>query len=299
MIADARALGGALLCAALAGCAAMSAGPLRDCAACPELVALRAGEFEMGSPIHEDRWEGGREDPRHKVTIARSFALGRFEVTRAQYAAFAAESGREATPCAAWQDGAWLATPARTWQEPGFGQTGEDPVVCVSWLDALAYTQWLARRTGRPYRLPSEAEWEYAARAGTVSARHWGEEAALGCRCANQGDRALRAALDLEGVAECDDGRVYTAPVGSYLPNPWGLHDMLGNAWEWTQDCWNVGYHGAPTDGSAWTVGDCSLRVPRGGSWNSHQRNVRSANRGTYRADAAFFHIGFRVARDL
>lgn len=263
------------------------------------MVVIAAGEFMMGSPPSEDRWDGGREDPRHKVAIARGFALGQFEVTRRQFALFAADTERPAARCAAWENGAWRGTPARNWREPGFDQGEEHPAVCISWSDALAYTQWLSRKTGKGYRLPSEAEWEYAARAGTASARYWGETAAEGCAFANQGDQALRLALGLEGVAECDDRHVYTAPAGSYRPNAWGLFDMLGNAWEWTQDCWNVGYEGAPADGAAWTVGDCALRVPRGGSWNSHQRNIRSANRGTYRADAGFYHIGFRVARDL
>ena len=270
----------------------------RECAECPQMVAVPPGEFTMGSPPHEDRWEGGREDPQHKVSISKGFALGRFEVTRAQYDSFVADTNRPDAPCAVWDRGQWLAEPSRNWREPGFGQDQGHPVVCVSWNDALAYTQWLTRKTGKAYRLPSEAEWEYAARAGTLTARHWGEDAAGGCAFANQGDQSLRAALGLDGVADCDDRRVYTAPAGSYLPNPWGLFDMLGNAWEWTHDCWNPGYNGAPEDGSAWTVGDCSLRVPRGGSWNSHQRNVRSANRGTYRADIGFFHIGFRLARD-
>jgi sulfatase modifying factor 1 len=263
------------------------------------MVAIPAGRFTMGSPASEDRWEGGREDPQHEVRIARRFALGRYDVTRAQFSRFVDETGYAANGCAVWTGQAWRLDPALDWRNPGYLQTHDDPVVCVAWADARAYVVWLARRTGRAYRLPSEAEWEYAARAGTTGARYWGEHAEDGCAHANLGDASLKSTLGFDGLAACDDGYAFTAPVGRFQPNAFGLYDMLGNAWEWTEDCWNVGYALAPSDGSAWISGDCSLRVPRGASWNSHQRNVRSANRGNYVASVRYYHLGFRVARDL
>lgn len=270
----------------------------RDCGDCPEMGVVPAGSFTMGSPATEDRWEGGREDPQHRVVIPRAFALGRYEVTRAQFAVFVEQTGHVVGACSHWTGKAWEKDASRGWREAGFSQRDDHPVVCVSWDDARAFVQWLARKTGQRYRLPSEAEWEYAARAGSTTARYWGENAADGCRFANLGDRSLERALGLQPVADCDDGHIYSAPVGSFLSNAFGLHDMLGNAWEWTEDCWNLGHKGAPADGSAWTAGDCSQRVPRGGSWNSHPRNIRSANRGNYVAANRYYHIGFRVARD-
>jgi formylglycine-generating enzyme required for sulfatase activity len=290
-----------LLLIAAGGCAVAPPAPdaFRDCADCPEMVVVPAGRFLMGSDPGEDRWEGGREDPQHEVHIARSFALGRYEVTRAQFAQFVEETGYAANGCAVWNGESWHVDAGLSWRDPGYSQTPDDPVVCVAWLDAKAYLAWLSVRTGRAYRLPSEAEWEYAARAGTTTARYWGERADDGCRYANIGDAALKRRFGFEGLVDCDDGQVFTSPVGRYRPNAFGLYDMLGNAWEWTEDCWNVGYAGAPADGSPWASGDCADRVPRGASWNSHQRNVRSANRGNYRASLRFYHLGFRVARDL
>ena len=294
----------------MTGCAqlgpAMDSNPtqlpsgFRDCVDCPEMIAVSPGTFLMGSPANEaDKWEGGREDPRHSVTITRAFAMGRFEVTRAQFARFQSESGRIATGCAHWKDGRWVHDPARGWRSPGFSQADDHPVVCVSWDDALAYTAWLTAKTGYAYRLPTEAEWEYAARAGVGGARYWGEHIDDGCAFANFSDATLLREQGIDGLASCDDGHAFTSPVGSYRPNAFGLFDVLGNAWEWTADCWTLGYAGAPVDGSAWLSGDCSVRVPRGASWNSHRNNVRLANRGNYMSGIGFYHIGFRVAREL
>ena len=189
--------------------------------------------------------------------------------------------------------------PARNWQSPGFAQGDDHPVVCVSWEDAGAYAAWLTATTGKSYRLPTEAEWEYAARAGAGTARYWGDHINDGCEFANISDAALKRDQGVEGFIECDDGNIFTSPAGTYRPNAFGLFDVLGNAWEWTADCWNLGYIGAPADGGAWLAGECSVRVPRGASWNSHKNNVRLANRGSYMAAVGFYHIGFRVARDM
>jgi sulfatase modifying factor 1 len=140
-------------------------------------------------------------------------------------------------------------------------------VVCVSWEDASAYVRWLSQKTGKRYRLLTEAEWEYAARADTTTTRFWGDDAHRSCDYANGADVAAAARLSDVSIgahALCDDRYAYTAPVGSYRANAFGLHDMLGNVWEWTQDCWNTTYSGAPTDGTAWDAGDCSMRAVRG-----------------------------------
>jgi formylglycine-generating enzyme required for sulfatase activity len=266
----------------------------RDCTDCPEMVVVPPGRFMMGSPDSDgERWSAGREGPVHPVTMARAFAVGRFEITRAQYAVFVHETGLASKGCFHWTGAAWVREADWDWRNPGFVQGDDEPVACVPWADAQAYVQWLAARTGRPYRLLSEAEWEYAARAGTTTKRYWGDDVNAGCAYGNLGDRD---GLDSPPRADCSDGYAHTAPVGRFLPNPWGLHDMLGNVWEWTADCWHEGYAGAPADGSPRMDGDCAQRVNRGAGWNSHPRNVRSSNRGSY-SPAAYETVGVRVAR--
>jgi formylglycine-generating enzyme required for sulfatase activity len=297
-----RALAFACVCA-LVGCATVPTGgpaAFRDCPDCPEMVVLPAGRYVMGTTGQDpDRWDDVRESPAHEVTLRHAFAMARHEVTRVEFARFSAETGHVSSGCNAWSGEVWVHYTARSWLDPGFQQGWEHPVVCVSWDDAKAFAAWMSGRTGASYRLPSEAEWEYAARAGTASSRFWGNQVEPGCDYANIGDRAMNRALPMGAVAACDDGHVYTAPVATYRPNGFGLYDMLGNAWEWTEDCWHPGYQGAPADGSARLEGDCSVRVSRGASWSSHYRNVRSANRGSYRAAGRWDHTGFRVVRDL
>ena len=168
-----------------------------------------------------------------------------------------------------------------------------EPVVCVSWQDARAYVEWLSRQTDKTYRLLSEAEWEYVARAGSTTARYWGE--AGQCRYANGAD----SRTNFKGRISCDDGYARTAPVGSYQANRFGLFDVLGNVWEWTQDCWNASYGGAPRDGRAWERGECSRRVLRGGSRDNSPRFLRSAYRLTrHTADHRLPFNGFRIARN-
>ena len=242
----------------------------RDCPSCPELVAVPAGTFRMGSGPDDDE-ALDRERPRHRVRVGR-FALGRYEVTRREYRAFAEATGAD-----------------DSWRDPGFAQGDRHPVVNVSWRDAQAYVQWLSRETGERYRLPSEAEWEYAARGGTTTRRHWGDSSSSQCGYANG------------TVASCDDGAARTAPVGSYAPNAFGLSDVLGNVWEWTDDCWHENYAGEPPDdGRAWTrAGDCGRRVLRGGSWYNLPRSLRSAARPWNLAGTRDAFTGFRVARTL
>ncbi len=283
----------------------------QDCPDCPRMVVIPAGEFTMGSPA-TDAGRGVDEGPQRQVAIAQAFALGRSEVTVAEFRRFADESGYQteaerdgrAQGCsgfiyadpAARMPGALAVT---SWRSPGLAQADSHPVLCVSWNDARAYAQWLSKKTGKRYRLPTEAEWEYAARAGSVAARHWGDDPVQACRFANVADQSRFQTWGFGQKHECTDGHYFTAPAAGYSPNRFGLYDMLGNAWEWTEDCWNPSYAGAPADGSAWLAGDCAQRVARGGSWSTVPRFVRSATRYKNSADHRDNLTGFRLARTL
>ena len=243
----------------------------RDCGSCPLMVVVPAGTFIMGSPDSE---EGRSEDegPQRYVNIAAPFAVGVYEVTFEEWDACARRGG-----CGGYVP-----------DDEGWGK-GRRPVINVSWDDARAYVLWLSQETGERYGLLSEAEWEYAARAGTTGARYWGGRSSEQCGYANGYDGG-----------SCDDGFANTAPVGRFAPNPWGLYDMLGNVWEWTEDCWHPGYRGAPSDGSAWrSDGDCLQRVVRGGSWVAQPGSFRSANRLGLQSGVRGFIHGFRVARAI
>jgi formylglycine-generating enzyme required for sulfatase activity len=301
---------------------AVNAGQsFRECSECPAMVMVPAGKFNMGlSPAEGaqlinsvsahasvfDRflpWTRGamvrssvdQEQPQHRVTIAEPFAIGQYPVTRAEFAAFIRETGYSMRSGACFEANHHFDKPPDAgWQSPGFLQTDRDPVVCVSWNDAQAYIAWLNTKlddrtlkpqAGGPYSLPTEAEFEYAARAGTRTAYWWGE----GVGSDN---------TDCNGCGSRWDSDK-TAPVGSFQANPLRLYDMLGNVWEWTADCWNANYTGAPTDGSAWITGNCSKRVARGGSWDNEPWSVRSATRSGFDIDDRGNYIGFRVVRNL
>jgi formylglycine-generating enzyme required for sulfatase activity len=283
----------------------------QDCPDCPRMVVIPAGEFTMGSPPSE-AGRGVDEGPQRQVSIAQPFALGRSEVTVAEFRRFAEESGYKteaerdtraqgcsgfiyADPLAAGP----AAQAVTSWRSPGLAQADSHPVLCVSWNDARAYAQWLAKKTGKRYRLPTEAEWEYAARAGSVAARYWGDDPDQACRFANVADQSRFQTWGFGQKHECTDGHYFTAPAGGYAPNRFGLHDMLGNAWEWTEDCWNASYAGAPADGTAWLSGDCAQRICRGGSWSTVPRFARSAARYKNAADHRDNLTGFRLARTL
>ena len=230
-----------------------------DCTDCPVMVVIPAGTFLMGSETGQE-WDSD-ERPQHKVTIARPFALGKFEVTFDEYDSFALATKRELPGDQDWG-------------------RGNRPVINVSWKDAQAYVTWLSEKTGEAYRLPSEAEWEYAARAGTPTSFSFGQE--ITPQQANYGKNVEK-----------------TTPVDSYLPNDFGLHDMHGNVYEWVEDCWNKNYMGAPKDGSAWEKGECDTRVLRGGSLFSGSKEIRSAHRNKKFAVSDRKSYGFRVARVL
>lgn len=274
----------------------------------PDMVRIPSGKFRMGSPETEEGRQND-EGPQHEVTISRPFALSRHEITVGQFRQFVEDAGYQTTAeqsgkgCYVWNAEKKQAEqlPERNWKNPGFKQNDGHPAVCVSWDDAQAYVKWLSQRTGAAYRLPTEAEWEYAARAGTTTARFYpdGQQ----CQYANGlGQEGKAIAASDWVLAECTDDYVTTAPVGRFKSNPYGLSDMLGNVSEWTQDCWHDNYNNAPSDGSAWLDkdgGDCSRRVVRGGSWNYAPQDVRSAGRLGLNAGGAIYFLGFRIARDF
>jgi formylglycine-generating enzyme required for sulfatase activity len=281
--------------------------PFRDCPQCPEMVPLPAGTFTMGAPSGEEEREklpparAGHAQPQHQVTIRYSFAIAKYDVTVEEFSVFAQETGyRSSSPCRA--PGKPL-VPEHDWRNPGFAQTGRHPATCLTWEDAKAYTTWLAAKTGRAYRLPSEAEWEYAARAGSTAARYWGDGIAEACQYANVTDRAAFAAAsavrDADYDFDCTDGHAYTSPVDAFKPNAFGLYDMLGNVWQWVEDCWTEDYKGAPIDGSSVVSGNCNTRVFRGGAWSSHPRSIRSAYRIGDPHDLRTSDSGLRVAITL
>jgi formylglycine-generating enzyme required for sulfatase activity len=238
----------------------------KECASCPEMVVVPAGEFMMGSPANEkDR--NSNESPQHKVTIARAFAVSRFELTFDEWDACVALGGCAIQP-----------------GDQGWGH-GTRPVINISWNDVQGYVAWLSKQTGKPYRLLSEAEWEYAARAGSDKAYSWGAEIGKG-----------NASCD--GCGSQWDGK-QTAPVGSFAANAFGLHDMHGNVFEWVQDCFQDNYNGAPADGSVRSDDDCKRRVVRGGSWFWIPSSLRAAYRSMFAPDVRDYSIGFRVGRTL
>ncbi len=230
-----------------------------------EMVAIPGGSFRMGDLSGGDGADD--EGPVHVVRIA-PFEMGKYEVTFSQWDACVADGG-----CSRADDEGW--------------GRGNRPVIDVSWdKDVQAFIVWLNARTGGGYRLPTESEWEYAARAGSESKYSWGDF--IGNNRANCG----------QGREGCGDKWEKTAPVGSFAPNAWGLHDMHGNVYEWVEDCWKSSYVGAPSDGSAWRSGDCSLRVSRGGSWADGTWTLRSASRFEYPRSDRGGDLGFRLARD-
>jgi formylglycine-generating enzyme required for sulfatase activity len=284
-----------------------AAAAFQDCPDCPQMVRVPAGAFTMGTPTADPGDPATRAEAQSQVIrFPRPFALGRVEVTRRQFAAFVSDTEYESkTNCRTWNDslGRYADDRTRSWQNPGRPAEPRDdhPVTCVSWNDAHAYVQWLARKTGKPYRLPSEAEWEYAARGGATGTRPWGESPVDGCAYANTYDRTTRERyLFGWAYADCADGYADVAPVGSLKPNAFGLYDMIGNVAEWVDDCATDSYVGRPRDGRAWVwIGGCQRRVQRGGSWLSPPSRARSAFRDDGALEDRADYLGFRVALDL
>lgn len=256
-----------------------------DCDSCPVLTIVRPGSFVMGAPAGEANREED-EGPLHEVTIPDALAVGAFEVTFREWQTCVEDGGCRRTP----NDESW-------------GRF-DRPVIDVNWSEARQYVEWLSEETGFEYRLLSEAEWEYVARAGMSASRYWEGIASAACEYANVADDAARSSGGLRwpetwSFDDCNDGFDATAPAGSFSPNAFGLHDALGNVWEWTQDCWNDRYVQAPNDGSAWETGDCGRRVVRGAAWNTQPEQVRVAVRDGVRARTRSNNLGFRVVRRL
>ncbi|MYA36265.1 MAG: SUMF1/EgtB/PvdO family nonheme iron enzyme [Gammaproteobacteria bacterium] len=279
----------------------------RDCPECPELVALDAGEFRMGCMNPECSED---ELPVRTVTVAERFALGRHEVTIAEFRRFADAMGYQTAAERLSQRGCrtlellerqqWEFTPGRNWRDLEYPVEDAQPVVCVNWFDVQAYLEWLSASTGEAYRLPSEAEWEFAARAGAPTPYFFGSDEELLCDYANVADQTeLPEGFAWGSPADCDDGHIFPAPAASFLPNAFGLHDMHGNVWEWVQDCWNGNYLQAPQDAGARLDGDCDQRAIRGGSWATSAALNRTANRGSNPSLEGGAFLGFRVARSL
>jgi len=278
----------------------------------PEMVIIAAGQFQQGSDASEIGYYED-EAPKHPVTLAKPFALGRCEVTVAEFRLFVKQTGHKTDAeksggCNIWNRDSkeYEKSVDANWKQTGFKQDENHPVVCVSWNDTQAYINWLNAYLALPedsYRLVTESEWEYVARAGTTSAYFWGAQSQ--CGYANGADQALKKegiSDDLLSYADCDDNHAYTATVASFKANPWGLYDMSGNVWEWVQDCWHNSYKNAPKDGRAWLEegeGDCTQRSVRGGGWYNEPRILRSASRHRYSASEAINDMGFRLARTL
>jgi formylglycine-generating enzyme required for sulfatase activity len=270
---------------------------IRDCPTCPALTIVPAGRFKQGSN-HADGNSAEFERPPHWVLIGHPFAISTNAVTVDEFRSFIAATGRDMRGCDTYED-RWRIRPDAGWENPGFVQTGSHPVTCVSWDDAKAYAGWLSKTTGHRYRLPSAAEWEYAARAGGEAVRPWNPDGSGACASANVADQ--RAARRYPGwtVFPCDDGYVYTAPVGSFKANSFGLNDMLGNVFQWTDDCWHADYTGVPTDGSSRTYGDCSERELRGGSWFTTPDFVRASYRNHFGVNYRASTVGIRLVRAI
>jgi formylglycine-generating enzyme required for sulfatase activity len=244
----------------------------RDCADCPTLVVVPAGEYTMGSPPAEQQAAAP-----HRVTIRTAFAVSKFEITFAEWDACA-----EAGGCGGYRP-----------DDEGWGR-GNNPVMNISWLDAQAYASWLSLKTGKTYRLLSESEWEYAARAGRAGTR---TVFPVGDTISS-GDANFNGSTD--GAGPSDQNRQKTLSIGSFAANAFGLHDMLGNVSEWVEDCWNDNYSDkTPTDGSAWLEGSCKGRVVRGGSWEDSDVELHSAARTGGSVDDRFYTDGLRIARTL
>jgi formylglycine-generating enzyme required for sulfatase activity len=280
----------------------------RDCSNCPELAVVPAGRLLMGSPRDEIRRGDDENDVNGnqvELAVPNSLAVGRFAVTRREFAAFLSETNQSmASGCVLWNDDSgWKLDAARSWNSPGFEQTDTHPATCVNWEDAKAYVGWLSKKTGKSYRLLSEAEREYVTRAGTTTPFWWGPSISpnqanyIGTETYNEGSKK-------------GEYRRKTMPVDSFPPNRWGLYQVHGNVWEWVEDCYHKNYSGMPPamkDGAAPWITECEkrtsslddYRVLRGGAWNNLPQALRSATRLREPAAARYNSVGFRVARTL
>ncbi len=288
----------------LAGCSVTldisSTAGQAPCSVCPEMVEVDGGTFLLGSP-NELTGRVDDEGPQTSITI-KPFSVSRYEITVRSYRRFVLATGfNDQAGCFTMgENGTWAFDAQASWRNPGFSQGDLHPVVCITWHAANAYVAWLNEQGGdRQYRLLSESEWEYSARAGSTTAYWWGNNEAAFCQYTNGVDRTAKATYPgWARAADCDDGFLYTAPVGSYArPNPFGIEDMVGNVWEWVADCYVNHYDQHPRDGSPVDQAPCEKRVFRGGAWGDYGAfYLRSAYRGAWDGEGAFANIGFRVA---
>jgi formylglycine-generating enzyme required for sulfatase activity len=246
-----------------------------------EFVSVPGGCFRMG-----DSFGDGEPDeyPVHEVCVD-GFSMGKYPVTVGEFRKFVNDTGyrteaEKGGGCFTVQpDGKWPKTPSANWKNPGFSQADRHPAVCISWNDANEFSKWLTRKGGRTYRLPTEAEWEYAARAGTTGRNYWGNRDDDVCKYANVSDQSAKGKYPGWKIFDCDDGHTYTAPVGSYKPNAFGLYDMMGNAWQWTGDWYGEDYYEESPRKNPQGPTTGRRRVPRGGSWRSSSTHVRASLR--------------------
>ncbi|MEQ1755552.1 MAG: formylglycine-generating enzyme family protein [Micropepsaceae bacterium] len=297
----------------LAGCDHALAA--QDCKDCPNMVQIPSGEYRMGTSAGEYKWADDLgsmgvdvrfEVPQHTVTV-RAFWMGVTEITRRQYSEFVRETNYQFGGC--HDEGTYDAQHPRReykydWRHPfaEHAQSDDEPVVCVNQSDALAYIDWLNKKAGKHYRLPSEAEWEYATRAGTTTGRYWGWRNVDTCKYENAYDLSALGVLHsyedlIKEHFDCADRFVFTSPVATFSANGFGLWDTMGNVMEWVTDCFHPSYINAPVDGSAWVAGDCRIRVVRGGYWGAVPSELRSGFRMGLSPTARHNNLGFRVAR--
>ncbi len=281
-----------------------------DCEGCPEMVIVPAGEVLIGSDQDEIGRKKGERN-RIKAVIKAPFAMATTEVTLGQFRVFMEETrykskiptykGEPLVGCNYFDGKGYGYIAGHNWQNPGYPQREDAPVVCVSWSDAAAYVAWLSEKTGRTYRIPSAVEFEYASRAGSSAPWFWGTDPAKACDYANIGDRTFVERYPKRPAFPCNDGYVYTAPVKQFKSNAFGLYDMVGNAWEWTNDCFISDLGQTPADGSSQlgSEKECGFRTPKGGSWISGISWSRAAVRSKDGADYKSFMLGFRVAATL
>jgi formylglycine-generating enzyme len=297
----------AVLLASAANAEGQGPATFKDCADCPNMVTLPPGTFTMGEPESESQnrkfgWGG----PEIKVTIAKTFAMATTEITRAQFAAFVKDTGytQDKRCRSIWEKR--LEDPTKvSWQDPlwpdGSKQADDHPVVCIAWEDAVAYAAWLTKKAGgkRTYSLPTEAQFEYGARAGTTGKRPWGGAPEDSCKYANVGDVNYLRIIPEYGAINCDDGYAFTSPVTAFPANAFGLHDMLGNVWEWAQDCRAEDLNATPRDGTALEAApaDCKRRVLRSSGYSSAEWYTRTTTRGGDPVPGTrLVVLGFRVA---
>lgn len=290
---------------------------MRDCPECPELVILKTGTATVGADASEGIALGlpadlaAREQPRRRIAVDRPIAFGRFEITIAQFAAFVVDTGYAPEPgCWRFEGSDWTFDKSASWRDSKLEQKDDHPVTCVNWHDAEAYARWLSRRTKHAYRLPSEVEWEYAARAGTQGSYWFGDDRAAICRYVNLGDLDTEAMFKWAGrptkltlawtPENCHDGYATTSPVDAKPPNAFGIYGALGNVMEWVADCWHEDYSTGPVSQDArLTSGDCGYRAMRGQGWVAIAGSARASFRRKMLATDRRFTFGIRVVREL